>query len=221
MTVDIYITEVGGKREIRIPLLPEEFSFPSGNAMFISNDIMGRGEVAVPSGTELGSYSWESEFPGALRKNDPMIRGEWQDPKTYKSILDEWKRNGTKLNLLITGYPVNVDVYIKEFNTTGSGAFGDISYEISFIEARSITIETMNAAVVQVPTRNQYKPKQYTIMLYDSLWSIAEKFYGDGGQWQRIYNANVAILEANAHERGYTSTQNGKWIWPGTIIQIP
>lgn len=221
MTVDIYITEVGGDREIRIPLLPEEFAFPSGNATFITSDIMGRGEVAVPSGTELGSYSWESEFPGALRKNDPMIRGSWQDPKIYKSILDEWKSKGAKLNLLITGYPVNVDVYIKEFSTTGSGAFGDISYQISFIEVRSITISTMEAAVVQAPTRNQYKPNQYTIMLYDTLWSIAEKYYGDGNQWERIYNANKDILEANAHDRGLTSTQNGRWIWPGTIIQIP
>ena len=221
MTVDIYITEVGGEREIRIPLLPEEFAFPSGNAIFITSDIMGRGEVAVPSGTELGSYSWESEFPGALRKNDPMIRGSWQDPKIYKSILEEWKNNGAKLNLLITGYPVNVDVYIKEFSTTGSGAFGDISYKISFIEVRSITISTMEAAVVQAPTRNQYKPNQYTIMLNDTLWSIAEKYYGDGNQWERIYNANKDILEANAHDRGLTSTQNGRWIWPGTIIQIP
>ena len=221
MTVDIYIKEKSGKREIRIPLLPEEFSFPNGDVIFISNDIMGRGEVAVPSGTELGSYSWESEFPGALRKNDPMIRGTWQDPKMYRNILEDWKSKGEKLNLLITGYPVNVDVYIKEFNPKGSGAFGDISYEISFIEARSITITTINAAIVQLPTRNQYKSNQYTILLGDTLWSIAEKFYGDGTKWQSIYNANKAILEANAHDRGFVNTQNGRWIWPGTIIQIP
>lgn len=221
MTVDIYIKEVSGKREIRVPLLPEEFIFPSGNTMFISTDIMGRGEVAVPSGTELGRYSWESEFPGALRKNDPMIRGTWQEPKTYRSLLEEWKSKGEKLNLLITGYPVNVDVYIKEFNTRGSGAFGDISYEIVFVEARSITISTTEVEESTLPTRNFYYANQYTILLGDTLWSIAEKFYGDGSRWQEIYNANKEILEAHANDRGMASTQNGRWIWPGTIITIP
>lgn len=221
MTVDIYIKEVSGKREIRIPLLPEEFSFPSGDVIFVSNDILGRGEVVVPSGTELGIYSWQSEFPGELRKNDPMIRGTWQNPKTYRSVLDEWKSKGEKLNLLITGYPVNVDVYIKEFTPRGSGAFGDITYDIKFIEARSITISTMETAVVQLPTRNQYVPNQHTIMLNETLWSIAEKFYGDGSKWQSIYNANKEILESAARERGFVNTKNGQLVWPGTIIVIP
>lgn len=30
----------------------------------------------------------------------------------------------------------------------------------------------------------------YTVEAGDSLWKISEKFYGDGNQWRRIYEAN-------------------------------
>lgn len=221
MTIDIYIREKSGTREIRIPLLPEEFSFPSGDVMFISCDIMGRGEVATPSGTELGRYSWESEFPGALRKNDAMMRGKWQDPKNYVSILEDWKKNGTMLNLLITGYPVNVDVYVQEFIPRGSGAFGDISYEITFKEARSITIKSTKATEAELPKRQTYKSSYYTIVAGDTLWAIAEKFYGDGTKKSEIYEANKEVLEREAKNRGFSSSENGHWIFVGTVITLP
>lgn len=28
----------------------------------------------------------------------------------------------------------------------------------------------------------------------DTLWSIAEQFYGDGTQWPKIYQANMAVI---------------------------
>lgn len=34
----------------------------------------------------------------------------------------------------------------------------------------------------------------YTVQAGDSLWSIAERFYGDGNQWPRIYNANLKVI---------------------------
>ena len=221
MQVDIYVRETDGDREIRFPILPEEFTFQKGDAMFISFDIMGRGEVAIPSGTELGEYSWKSEFPGPLRKNDSMMRGTWQDPKTYKSTIEDWKSKGTKLNLLITGYPVNVDVYCEEFRTKGAGPFGDIVYEISFIEARDITITTNNTSTSTEKKRASTTANRYTIKSGDSLWSIAEKLYGSGAKWQTIYNANKDIIESTAKKYGKSSSQNGHWIYPGVILAIP
>lgn len=222
MQVDIYIREKSGKREIRVPLLPEELPFPSGDAMGISYEVMELGEVVIPTGTELDSYSWKSEFPGELRKNDPMIRGTWQPPKNYESILRDWKKNGTELNLLVTGYPINADVYLRGYRSAAAGAFGDISYEIEFIEARTIVVTTTKVEQTAPPVeRPAATSTTYVIKSGDNLWSIARKFYGDGKKWSVIYNANKEIIEKTAKSRGLKSSDNGHWIFSGVTLTIP
>ena len=217
--VDIYVREKSGKREIRIPILPEEVLIESGKATFATSEVMQKGEVAVPTGTELSTYSWESEFPGERRKNDPLIRGEWESPKTYHTILEDWKNKGTKLNLLVVGYPyINVDVYLKEYQPTLSGAFGDIVYKVGFIEARDITIKTTN---VEEPKRPATTGKNYTIKSGDTLWGISLKFYGTGTKWKTIYSSNKDIIESTAKKYGKKSSDNGHWIYPGVTITIP
>lgn len=230
MRVDIYIREIGGDREIRIPLLPEEIEFAGGAATFVTADIMRKGEVVTPSGTELATCSWKSEFPGKLRNNEPMIRGTWKEPKWYDNILKDWKAKGTKLNVLVIGYPFNKDVYLKDYQPTAAGPFGDISYEIEFIEARDITIKTEK---VKVPVKKEIKrpsspSKTYVIKSGDTLWQIAamSKHYGNGSKWKTIYDANKEIIESTAKKNWKAvginrDSQNGHWIWPGVTLTIP
>lgn len=233
MTVDIIVKEKTGSREIRFPVLPEKISAKYGNATFISYDIVNRGEVAVPSGTDLSVYSWESIFPGKLIKDAYPIRGTWQEPKTYNNILEDWKKNGTKLTLMVTGYPINTDVYVESYTAEGTGAFGDIEYEISFIEVRDITIKTTkvstassSSATTTTTKRPATKSSKYTIKQGDTLWSIARKFYGKGTKWKTIYNANKDIIESTAKKRWKAAginrdSENGHWIFPGVTLTIP
>jgi nucleoid-associated protein YgaU len=55
----------------------------------------------------------------------------------------------------------------------------------------------------------QSQGQTYTVESGDSLWAIAQKFYGDGSQWQRIYNANRDKIS------------NPDLIHPGEQLQIP
>lgn len=225
MNVDIYLQDKGGKRKIRIPILPEKFTFSNGDTTFISSDIMSLGEVATPSGSELGLYSWESEFPGPARSCDPMLRGAFNYPNDYLCILRYWKRNKSLLNLLITGYTaiINVDVYLKEFSYAGAGAAGDISYEIALIEARNITITTTKVKASETPKRQAYSPRTYTVVAGDDLWTIATRFYGDSSKWEDIFQANKKIIEQTSKERGTTGQGNahGHWIYPGQVFVLP
>lgn len=222
MIVDIYVREKNGIREIRIPILPEEIQFHSGNATFIKYDIMGIGEVAEPSGAELGKFYWKSEFPGFDREYDPMIRGTWYQPSEYDSILRDWQKNGTELTLIGVGYPINSDVYISEYHPAASGPFGDIYYEISFAEARhiSITSATDVESAVQA-IRTKVEQSTYTVKQGDTLWSIAQKVTGSGSNWGGILSANKDIIEAMAKKNGKSSSENGHWIYPGVTLTIP
>lgn len=49
----------------------------------------------------------------------------------------------------------------------------------------------------------------YTVESGDSLWAIAERFYGDGSQWSRIFEANRDHLD------------NPDLIQPGQVLRIP
>lgn len=223
MQVDIYVKERSGSREIRVPWLPEQIEYESGGVTFASYDIINRGEVAVPTGSGLATISWQSEFPGKYRDADSMMRGSWQDPKQYHNILEYWKKNGTPLNILVTGYPINLDVYLEEYSAKPTGGFGDMEYTVSFIEDRDITITTTK---VPAPKRTTSSGGTYTVKSGDTLWGIAKKELGSGAKWTTIYNANKEIIESTAKKRWKAAginrdSQNGHWIFPGTVLTIP
>lgn len=50
--------------------------------------------------------------------------------------------------------------------------------------------------------------RSYTTVAGDTLWGIAERFYGDGTQWERIYTLNQSVIgpDANALMAGTTLT---------------
>ena len=50
----------------------------------------------------------------------------------------------------------------------------------------------------------------YTVVSGDWLWKIAKQFYGDGGKWSVIYNANKSVIGGNPN-----------LIYPGQVLTIP
>jgi nucleoid-associated protein YgaU len=49
----------------------------------------------------------------------------------------------------------------------------------------------------------------YTVVKGDTLSKIAKQFYGNAGQWKRIYEANKDVIK------------NPDLIYPGQTIKIP
>ena len=223
--VDIYVKEKTGSREIRFPWLPEKIDFRSGGVKVATYDIMNKGPVEVPTGSGLKEVSWSSQFPGAMRTDNSMLRGEWKDPSEYHNILEDWKAKGTKLNLLVTGYPINFDAILKDYNATPAGGFGDMEYDVDFVEDRDIvitsTVKKDDTGGSNEQKRPATKTTSYTIKKGDSMWAIAQKFLGSGAKWPTIYQANKAIIDSTAKKYGHASSDNGRWIFPGTKITIP
>lgn len=225
MKVDIYIRERNGSREIRIPWLPETIEYNSGGVTVATYDIIDKGEVAVPTGSGLAKITWSGIFPGSNRTDTSMNRGRAKKPQYYHKILNSWKEEGTALNLMVTGYPINEDVILKDYSAKPSGGFGDLEYSVSFLQDRDIVIRSKTVSVAADNATETERPAKdttsYTIKSGDSLWKIAQKLLGSGEKWQSIYDANSTIIEETAKQYGKGSSNNGWWIYPGCTISIP
>lgn len=223
--IDIWITETEGKKSIQIPWLPDEIHKRGNKTRFAQYEILDKGEVYVPTGKNLRGYSWESMFPGEGRKDHPAMRGSWKSPTEYISLFDKWKEEGTPLRLLVTGTPINVDVYLDDYDGYFSGGYMDFNYEVSFIDREKLVLNSTKVAEkspTQEPKRSAPQGSTYTIKKGDCLWNIAKEKLGSGTRWKEIYEANKTVIEntANKYRKGKGS-DNGNWIYPGTVLTIP
>lgn len=227
MNVDIYIKEKNGSREIRVPWLPTAIEYRSGGTVVASYDILDKGPVEVPTGSGLATISWSGIFPGKNRTNMSLLRGTAQDPSFYHKILEDWMQNGTLLNVLVTGYPINKDVYISSYDSTMGGGFGDMEYSVEFREEKDLEITTQKLTTTQDKSSSSSsstttsKTTTYTIKKGDTLWKIAKKYLKSGKKWKKIYTANKTIIEKTAKKHGRKSSKNGKYLYAGTKIKIP
>lgn len=231
--MDIYLSEASNSRsKFTFPALPEKITRKIGTK-YQSYDIIGKGTVKIPKGMEAETISWSGTFFGKSKKNEPICR-TWTKPATCVSILRKWMENGSVLHLLVSGTSVNCDVTISEFQASEVGAFGNIEYTITFVIHKGLKIYTTSEMqVAQLEKKTTPRPsaeestsaeqsgKNYPVKSGDTLWTIAVSNYGNGTQYMKIYNANKSVIESTAKKHGYRSSDNGKWIFPGTVLKIP
>lgn len=214
--MDIYVTDTTTNTQTVIPVIPESIT-AKGEANFLSYDILNVGEVKIPNGENLTSYAWDNGlFPSQLLRKHPLVHGTWQDPQIYQTRFNGYKTAGTPLKLLITGTPVNDNVYISSFEVTYQGIIG-AQYSIEFLADKDIKVTTevnpslssTKMTTVTLKRATAPAPKTYTVVSGDSLWKIAEKKLGSGAKWTAIYNANKSKIK------------NPSLIYPGQILTLP
>jgi nucleoid-associated protein YgaU len=226
--MEIYLTDLETGDRMRFPILPEKINVHTG-AIFQSYTILGVGDIELPAGEELTGFSWNSLLPGKARENDPYIK-EWRNPQEIQVQWSVYRAKKKKLRLLVTETPINHDVFIQRYNMEYSGGYGDFTYNIYFIQAKDLKVHVSGASGQSATPGNNLQaqerpspppPRTHTVVSGDNLWRIAQRYLGAGSRYGEIYNANSDTIEAEARRRGMSSSNNGHWIFPGTVLTIP
>lgn len=226
----ISLTPAKGNKFV-FSLMPETISASYG-VKSQSFDIISKGTVKVPKGTEVPEISWEGEFFGKSRKNLKGVDSDnWKEPNTCVKILRDWMNDKTELTLIVSGTWINMDVKITSFKPKPHGGYGDVSYSIVFERVRDLKIYNTKESKIGKKKKTRSRPKKkssntgsggsagiYTVKSGDTLYRIAGK---KGTTWQKLYDKNKVVIEKAAKKHGKTSSDHGHWIWPGTKLTIP
>ena len=99
------------------------------------------------------------------------------------------------------GFDVTVKVKLKQYREFTTKA---CTIDISLPKPKAVMQNT------RASSSNAPSGGSYTVVKGDCLWKIAKKYYGDGGKWTVIYNANKSVVGGNPN-----------LIYPGQVLTIP
>jgi len=210
-------------------VLPEQIQ-ARGAARYQSFDIITKGAVKVPKGTDVTEISWDGEFFGRAKKKEAIVQTKyWISPNRCVKRLTRWMNSGTELTLIVSGTWINMDVTVSSFSAVPYGAFGNVKYSIELCKVRDLKIYTTKEAKAgkKKKTRSRSRKKadtsggkssSYVVKKGDTLIKIAKKY---GCKWQSLYKKNKPAIEKAAKKRGKKNSDNGHWIFPGTKLTIP
>ncbi len=135
---------------------------------------------------------------------------------------------------LMSAQPMTVSLESYELAEDASSYGVDVMAKIELLQYapyHTKTIEfkktdssssTKTATVTQQrDTSTTSTSKTYTVKQGDNLWDIARVKLGNGERQTEIYNLNKATIEAAAKKYGRSSSSNGWWIYPGTVLKLP
>lgn len=216
MAYSVYF-KYGGKK-YKLPVNPEEIK-RTRNLNVETYQVLGSGQVSIPSYCELEQYSFEAEFPS--QRYHYMESGTKADADYYEKMFRKAQKKLKQIQFICSN-GVNDDISCKVLVKSvevieKAGEVGDKYITLTLMEykaprKRTVAIQTGTAVVAQEEAPPAENPavtenKTHTVQSGDTLWAIAKKYYGNGAQYTKIVSAN--------------GIGNPNLIHPGQIFIIP
>lgn len=196
--MEIWLSWQNNTERLRLPVLPPSFEVSVGNLNTRVN-INEIGNINLIGKSDLKTITLESFFP-----NQNYYFCEYSDfPKPYECVemIENWRKSGKPIRLIITDTPINLAMAIEEFSYGERDGTGDVYFtlelaEYVFLETRTESKQRGYKLEGERPVTKEI-PKEYIIKPGDTLWSIAKKLTGNGANWKTIYDKNKNVIGSN------------------------
>lgn len=197
--------ESDNKTKIQLPVNPETFTVKN-SANNSGAVVPGLGEITIMNEPSPVQISFSSIFPVGYFSGCSVKK--LLPPTIYAMFFSTLVKSKKPVRFTAAKFGVVMYVTVESFQYSESGGdVGTYEYTLSLKEyrstkARQITVNksTKKATVEKNKTsrvNNKSVPKTYTVKSGDCLYNIAKKFYGNGEEWKKIYNANKSIIGSN------------------------
>lgn len=164
----------------------------------------------------LGQY----HFAGSYRKPDSyldLFEGLMTGKVPFRFLVSRVSPSGKLL------YDTNMKVSLENYTVTEDATKGpDVTVAITLKQFISYSTKTVTIVqpepkkkVVREETKRDSgsapKAKTYTVKPGDCLWNLAKKYYGNGADYMKIYNANPSVVKGRSPNLLYV----------GEVLTIP
>lgn len=210
-----------GSKKYKLPVNPEEIK-RSRELNIETYQVLGTGQISIPSYYGLETFTFEAEFP-SQRYHYIQTNSNFHDADYYEKMFRKAQKNMMPIRFIASNEitdDISCKVLVKSVESVEkAGEEGDKYITLTLMEYKSpgkryIAVADITTTVKQEETPlAQTSPavtenKTYTVKSGDTLWGIAKTFYGNGAQYTKIASANTGIANPNL-------------IYPGQVLSIP
>ena len=204
--------------------------------------LINEGEINIPKLPGLSKISFNALLPN---KEYPFAQYEsgFQNAHYYMDKLELLKtkclpfqfqviRTDDRGEMLMDSLDMQVSLEEYELEENAEEYEFDVMAKIELKQYKTYGTKTIEFKKTETTTEATVTEKRdtstapkttggYTVVSGDNLWDIARVKLGDGSRMNEIYELNRDTIEAAAKKYGRSSSSNGWWIYPGTVLQLP
>lgn len=199
--------------------------------------LINEGEINILKKAKLTDVDFEVLIP-QVKYPFALYKDGFQKATYYLEKLESLKTSQQPFQFIVTRtlpdgnmlFDTNMKVSLEDYKVTEQSNEGfDLVVSISLKQYKDYGTKTANITFSQPkpnappkpkatvtkprPAETSPAPKQkaktHKVVRGDTLWAIAKKFYGNGSQYPKIFNANKDKIK------------NPNLIYPGQVLTIP
>lgn len=214
--------------KVLLPVAPEKLQLKINNNNKTLT-LINNGEINILKDAKLTDISFEILLPNS-KYPFAMYKDGFKKPTYYLDKLEKLKISKKPFQFIVSRkmptnavlFDTNMQVSLEDYKITEEAKQGfDIKVSVNLKQYKQYSTKTMKITIKQArpkpvatpvvtrPAPSAPTTRTYTVVRGDCLWNIAKKYYGNGSQYTKIYNANRDKIK------------NPNLIYPGQVLTIP